>query len=104
MSSARRSHSKPNSELLWADSTVPEVPKRFRRDLARSFATTDLFINARGFDSLLDKLWVLDDDPLEFWSANSNSLRNEIDRHVHRNPDDWTTEELFERLGVFDAS
>lgn len=91
-------------ELLWSDFSVPEVPKRYRRDLARSFSTTDLFINARGFDALLDKLWILDDDPLAFWSGNNNSLRNDIERHVHRNPDDWTAEELFERLGAFDAS
>ena len=32
------------------------------------------------------------------------SLRSEINQHVHRNPEDWSPEDLFDRLGAFVAS
>jgi very-short-patch-repair endonuclease len=32
------------------------------------------------------------------------SLRAAINQHVHRNPEDWSVEDLFDKLGAFDAS
>ncbi|MFJ9948538.1 hypothetical protein [Kitasatospora sp. NPDC091207] len=32
-----------------------------------------------------------------------NSLRARIERHVFRNPGNWSTEDLFEQLGAFEA-
>jgi very-short-patch-repair endonuclease len=40
--------------------------------------------------------------PLDPWTGGS-SLRGQIDRHVFRNPGDWSAEDLFEALGVFEA-
>lgn len=91
-------------DLLWADMNAPEVSKRVRREIARNLDITELFINGDRFDSLLDELWVLDDDPLGSFFGGVRGLRASIDQHVHRNPGDWSTEELFDRLGAFDAS
>jgi len=52
--------------------------------------------------ALLDRLWVLGSS-LDSWTDPSSSLRGRIGRHVFRNPDDWSTEDLFEELGAFEA-
>jgi hypothetical protein len=39
-----------------------------------------------------------------FSGVQSNSLRAEIERHVYRNPGDWTPEYLFDRLGAYEGS
>lgn len=94
-------------DIIWAD-TSPEIPKRFRREVARALEQEDLYLDAQRFDHLLDCLWVLDDDPFGPFSSMlggaDRSLRAEINQHVHRNPGDWSTEYLFDRLGAFDAS
>ena len=53
--------------------------------------------------ALLDRLWVLDDARSASWPDDSTSLRAHIERHVFRNPGDWTAEDLFEQLGAFEA-
>jgi very-short-patch-repair endonuclease len=91
-------------DALWADAAV-DIPKKFRRDLARALASEELYIDAQQFDNLLDSLWILDDDLLGVFLGSPNrSLRGAILQHVHKNPDDWSVEELFDRLGAFDAS
>jgi very-short-patch-repair endonuclease len=52
--------------------------------------------------ALLNRLWVLG-TPLDPWSDGSSGLRALIDRHVFRNPGDWSAEDLFEELGAFEA-
>jgi hypothetical protein len=41
------------------------------------------------------------DDPLDWITGGSAGLRGQIERHVFRNPGDWSAEELFEQLGAF---
>ncbi len=91
-------------EILWSDTAVPEIPKRFRRELARELSVEDLYLNARHFDELLDRLWVLDDDPIGSFFGTDRSLRASVYQHVHRNPGDWSVEFLFDKLGAFEAS
>ncbi len=91
-------------ELLWHDSGSSRIPKRFRRDLAQRLAPDDIVIDAGRFENLLDRLWVLDGDPFATLVSPDKSLRARIDRHVFRNPGDWTIEYLFELLGAFDCS
>lgn len=91
-------------DILWADFTI-EIPKKFRRDFARALASEEIYRDSKGFDELLDRLWILDTDPLSFLMGGPDrSLRAAIHQHVHRNPDDWSVEELFDQLGAFDAS
>ena len=92
-------------DLLWMDVATPEIPKRFRHDVARALSVEDLYLNAREFDKLLDCLWDLGNDALAMiFGGTQNSLRSQIDRHVHRNPGDWSVEHLFDQLGAFQAS
>jgi hypothetical protein len=91
-------------DVLWASQSVLEIPKRTRREIARDLDIADLVRHADRFMTLLDRLWVLDDDLLGFFTAGPTGLRADIEQHVFRNLGDWTTEELFERLGVFEAA
>lgn len=92
-------------DALWALRPAIEVPKRFRREIARALES-GLFVAAQPFNDLLDALFVLDDDPLRgfFGGSSDRSLRAGIERHVFRNPGDWSVEDLFEKLGAFDVS
>ncbi|CAM4004115.1 hypothetical protein [Bordetella tumulicola] len=92
-------------DILWADSPCPEIPKRFRREVAQTLDIEELFVDAQQFDSLLDRLWILDTDPWAGMVGNSRTnLRQDIEQHVHRNRGDWSTEFLFDKLGVYTAS
>lgn len=91
-------------DLLWTDVTI-EIPRKSRRDIARALQNEDFYLDAKGFDELLDRLWILDTDILGIlFGTSDRSLRAQIERHVHRNPGDWTMMDLFENLGAFDAS
>ncbi|MDT0321444.1 AbiJ-related protein [Streptomyces millisiae] len=92
-------------DALWALRSTVAIPKKARREIARALDVQDLVLSGGRLRDLLDQLWVLD-DPLSFadlLGAALRGLRREIDRHVFRNPGDWSTEELFERLGAFEA-
>jgi len=91
-------------DLLWAGEGPLQIPKRTRREIARGLNLTDLVHSADRFRTMLDCLWVLDDDPLRSLFDRTASLGARIDQHVFRNPGDWSTEELFEYLGAFEAS
>lgn len=91
-------------DVMWASQGAFEIPKRTRREIAQDLDLADLVRNADRFGALLRRLWVLDDDPFGWLVGTSTSLGTRIERHVFRNPGDWSTEELFEQLGAFDAS
>jgi hypothetical protein len=90
-------------DVLWAGRGAPEIPKRTRREIARDLDLEALTRKADRFTALLGSLWVLDDSPLDFLTCASTGLRGRIERHVFRNPGDWSAEELFEQLGAFEA-
>ena len=81
-----------------------EIPKRTRREITRDLDIARPGIQCRSVLALLGRLWVLDDDMFSWLSECTTSLRARIERHVFRNPGDWTTEELFEQLGAFEAT
>ena len=92
-------------DVLWADGGAPEVPKRIRREIARDLdrVLDVLTRKADRFMALLESLWDVNDSQLGFLARDLTSLRGQIEQHVLRNPGDWTTEDLFEHLGAFDA-
>lgn len=49
-------------DILWSDSGCPPIPKRYRREVARRLNSEDLYGDARRFDDLLERLWILDAD------------------------------------------
>src|SRR5260370_35773181 len=53
---------------------------------------------------MLNGLWVREDDRRGDLTGAAASLRARIERHVFRNPGDWSAEDLFKPLGAFDAS
>ncbi len=94
-------------DVLWTGGH--EIPKRTRREIARDLDLADLVYDADRFSALLDRFWVLDDDPFggltqALLGGAATGLGAQIERHVFRNPGDWSTEYLFEQLGAFDAS
>ncbi len=91
-------------DILWSESACPEIPKRFRREVARAIAPEELFGDARRFDELLDRLWVVEADSLAaIFGRVDTGLKAEIQQHVHRNPGDWSVELLFDRLGAYES-
>ncbi len=92
-------------DILWSDSPCPPIPKRYRREVARRLNREELYGDARRFDELLERLWILDaDDWMHLLGGKPTGLRAEIQQHVHRNPEDWPAETLFDQLGAYDAS
>ena len=89
-------------DVLWAGQDPVEIPTKTRHEIARDLGLDDLTFKPGRFMALLDRLWVLG-SPLDPWTDASSSLRGQIDRHVLRNPGDWSTEDLFDALGAFDA-
>ena len=82
----------PSKTSLWANTPVPEISKRVRREVTRAIDVHNLYLDPAGFDRLLESLWVLDDNPLAAWLDGGRAAT--IARHVHRNPGDWSTEGL----------
>lgn len=93
-------------DALWAGEDWPPIPKRTRREISRSLDLGSLLRSTDRFLAFLESLWILDDLYTfgEFLAADGTSLRARIMQHVFRNPGDWSTEELFENLGAFEAS
>lgn len=93
-------------ELLWAETPCPEIPKRVRREVAQAMNAVDLYADARQFDVLIDRLWHMDEAMPDIFGLGRRllGLRYEIEQHVHRNPGDWSVEQLFDKLGAFTAS
>jgi very-short-patch-repair endonuclease len=93
-------------DLLWAESSPPEISKRIRRELARGLDLSDLVRDGARFMALLDRFWVLDrgESLADLLLSNPRpSLRDRVERHVLRNPGDWSAEDLLENLGAFEA-
>ncbi|MFD9412649.1 GNAT family N-acetyltransferase, partial [Streptomyces sp. NPDC059989] len=90
-------------DVLWLGRHHVQIPSRTRRELARDFDLADHLGYPDRFMALLGRLWHLDNDPLGGWTTTTTSLRSQIERHVIRFPDDWTTEHFFEQLGAFEA-
>lgn len=93
-------------DILWSDSANPPIPKRYRREVARRLNSEELYEDARKFDDLLERLWILDADDWmnHLLGGKPTGLRAEIQQHVHRHPEDWPAEILFDQLGAYDAS
>ncbi len=94
-------------ELSWVRRPGPQIPKKFRRELARCLDTVPLFLKGPEFMKALRRLWIIDDAWQELVAAQggtSKSLAREIERHVIQNEGDWPVEYFFERLGALEVS
>ncbi|PJE06611.1 MAG: hypothetical protein CK429_26835 [Mycobacterium sp.] len=100
-------------DVLWAAGSPPEIPKRIRREIAARLDLADLVVDEHRFTAMLETLWPLEaPNPFEDLLRGSGpfsvpfggpGLRAQIRQHVYRNPGDWSTDDLFEHLGAFEA-
>ncbi|WP_097276324.1 hypothetical protein [Streptomyces sp. TLI_55] len=98
-------------DLLWEEDAPPEIPKKARRELARALDLSELARHHDRFLRLLERLWIAEDSGLSFEELEGLVLngmrpvtvRDRIERHVFRNSGDWSAEDLFDNLGVFEA-
>ncbi|GAA5610212.1 hypothetical protein Spla01_01349 [Streptomyces platensis] len=91
-------------DVLWLGRHYIEVPARTRRELARDLDLSDHLRYPDRFLALLGRLWDLGEDDFDVWGPHNGTLRHDIERHVVRFPGDWSTEDLFENLGAFEAT
>lgn len=91
-------------DAIWAAGGYPVIQKRTRHEVARTLDPEDLYLDAGQFDELLERLGLPGSDVPGWLDVRGSSLRAEIERHVHRNPGDWSVEELFRRIEAFDCS
>ena len=89
-------------ELVWALSPSPEVPVRFRREVAKALEGEPLWLKPNALMDLLENLFILE-DPLDFFSSSPRNLKWKIQQWVIDN-DDWKADELFEELGAYTCS
>ena len=91
-------------ELLWAATPSVIVSKRVRYELARSLDHVPAYLKAGPFLELVRRFWKRESS-LEFLlDEHSSPLLRDVERHLVRNPDDWSFEDFFDRIGAFDAS
>ncbi|MFE6022878.1 hypothetical protein ACFQ6O_41300 [Streptomyces sp. NPDC056441] len=90
-------------DAVWLGRDHVEIPGRTRRELAKEFDLTDHLGYPDRFLALLGQLWDLGEDELNIWGPHRGTLSDDIQRHVIRFPDDWSTEYLFEQLRAFEA-
>ncbi|WP_436776486.1 hypothetical protein [Yinghuangia sp. YIM S09857] len=94
-------------DAVWAMGPVTPFPGRARRDVAQVLDLDEFVRRPERFEHLLERFWHLDDDPIHdpfsAWVESTRSRRALLRRHVFRNRGDWTAEELFEQLGMFEA-
>ncbi|MFC9609072.1 hypothetical protein ACFTTN_37370 [Streptomyces niveus] len=93
----------PLQDVLWLGRSYVEIPGRTRRELAKELDLTDHRGYPDRFLTLLGQLWDLGEDEFNVWGPHLGTLRDDIQRHVIRFPDDWSAEYLFEQLGAFEA-
>ena len=96
-------------EMLWADSDYPEISKKLRREIAGGLEGEALCVDTDGFLDALGRLWVLqsrEQKLLETWviGIKPNSLRWQIEQYVINNSNNWSIEDLFNKLGALDCS
>lgn len=90
-------------DVLWLGRHHVAIPSRTRRELARDLNLSDHLVYPDRFLTLLGQLWDLGEDEFSVWGPHLGTLRSEIERHVIRFPDDWSTERFFEQLGAFEG-
>lgn len=87
-------------KVLEADD--PPLSHITRRDVARVFG--DDLAGERGTVEVVERYFVLSSPIEDFLGSRGQSLRDQIERHMDRNPGDWSVEQLFGEIGAFDCS
>ncbi|SCX71758.1 hypothetical protein [Variovorax sp. EL159] len=91
-------------DLLWVDSSIIEIPKRSRRELARELQAFELFHHWENFRQLIQDVFVLENNLRAVLMGWSGGILDEVHKHFVRNPEDADVEALFDNLKAFDLS
>ncbi|SEK14917.1 hypothetical protein SAMN05444746_1165 [Variovorax sp. OK212] len=86
-------------DALWAHLPLIDIPKRSRRDIARSLTQIELFAHWEHFSQALKDVFILQEYR---FSGHSDDVLEFAHRHFVRNPEDADVELLFEKLRAFD--
>ncbi len=83
----------PLEDFVWAAHWPEiEIPGRVRRELAAALDIADLVHRHDKFESLLEVVWHLDNDPMLAWAGPSTTSRRALVRqHVFKNSD-WSVD------------
>jgi hypothetical protein len=84
------------------EASDPPLTHITRRDVARIFG--DDLAGERGTVEMVGRYFPLSTPIEDFLGSSGRSLRDQIDRHMDRNPGDWSVEYLFGEIGAFDCS
>jgi hypothetical protein len=84
------------------EASDPPLTHITRRDVARIFG--DDLAGERGTVEMVERYFPLSAPLEDFLGSGGRSLRDQIDRHMDRNPGDWSVEYLFGEIGAFDCS
>lgn len=79
----------------------PPLTHITRRDVARVYG--DDLAGELDTVSLVEEYFALS-SPFEMFEPRGRSLRDQIERHMDRNPGDWSVEHLFGQIGAFNCS
>lgn len=80
----------------------PPLSQITRRDVARVFG--DDRAGERSTVEMVERYFPLSTPIEDFLGSSGRSLRDQIARHMDRNPGDWSVEYLFGEIGAFDCS
>lgn len=84
------------------EASDPPLSHITRRDVARIFG--DDLAGERGTVEMVGRYFPISTPIEDFLGSKGRSLRDQIDRHMDRNPGDWSVEYLFGEIGAFDCS
>lgn len=84
------------------EASDPPLTHITRRDVARIFG--DDLAGDRGTVEMVERYFPLSTPLEDFLGSSGRSLRDQIARHMDRNPGDWSVEYLFGEIGAFDCS
>ncbi|MGH0028477.1 MAG: hypothetical protein ACQGVC_01695 [Myxococcota bacterium] len=88
-------------EILWGAESDIEILERHRRELAQVLDEVPLFLRGERFLEALDALWPIANAIDGFLGG---GLRDQIEQHVVRNPEDWSVDIFFERIGAYECT
>ncbi len=80
----------------------PPLTQITRRDVARILG--DDLAGERSTVEVVEGYFPLSSPLEDFLESGGNSLRDQINQHMDRNPGDWSVEHLFGEIGAFDCS
>ena len=88
--------------LLELESDDPPITEITRRDVARVFE--DDLAGERPLLEMVERLFELQSPIESLFGPSGKSLRDQIERHMVRNPGDWSVEDLFLKIGALQCS